>query len=158
MRQGHIFLFFSISSLIFIASCKPDYIYNKSIAINKGIWTYSDTLNYEFSIEDTIGYFELFLSINHSPEFKNQNLYSRIYTAFPDGTEAIDTISLELTDKFGSWLGNCSNSSCNLDLLLKSKTQFRNVGNYKIRLEQYNRIDSLKGINSIGFMIAETKD
>ena len=158
MRHGWKFLAFFICWLIIFSSCKPSTIYQKSIHLENEVWTYKDTLDYKFIIKDTFKYYDLFLKINHNPEFSNQNLYSRIYTSFPDGTEAVDTISLELTDKFGNWLGDCSKLSCELDLLLKGKTKFRHAGNYELRLEQYNRKDSIKGIQSIEIRIAEYQE
>lgn len=158
MKNRSNYLLFSLSCLILFSSCKPNYIYQKSIDIENGVWAYVDTLNFSFNIEDTSHYYDLFLSVNHSPEFSNQNLYSRIYTSFPDGTEAVDTISLELTNKFGMWLGDCTKASCKLDLLLKGKTKFRHTGKYVLRLEQYNRVDSLAGIQSIGIMIAKHQE
>ena len=155
MRRDHIFLVCIVFCLIFTSSCKPEYIYNKTIKIQNSTWSFTDSLNFDFSISDTSKYYDLFLNLKHSPDYAGQNLYSRIYTTFPDGTNAVDTISLELTNKMGSWLGKCNSSSCDLDLLLKSKTRFQNIGDYKIKLEQYNRMDSLSGVHSVSFMIAE---
>jgi gliding motility-associated lipoprotein GldH len=143
--------------LILLSACNDNYIFNKSIDLENAVWAYNDTLVYDFEIKDTIQPYQLFLNINHSPDFAAQNIYSRIYTQFPDGTNAVDTISLELLDNFGSWLGKCNQTTCDLDLLLQSNTRFKASGKYSIRLEQYNRIDSIKGIQSIGFMIANVK-
>ena len=147
--------FLILFCLILLFSCSESYLFEDSKKLNNGIWLYSNPLEFEFEISDTSKSYNLFLSIDHSTDFTYQNLYSKIYTTFPDKTTVQDTISLELVGKFGNWLGDCSQSNCELDLLLQSSTRFMEPGNYKIALEQYNRMDSLSGVNSIGFMISQ---
>lgn len=147
-------LLFTIPLLFF--ACASDYAYQKEYALPEEGWTYQDTLNFSFDIEDTTSIYNLYLKIEHEKDYAFQNLYTRIHTKFPGGERIAEVLSLELADKAGGWQGNCSKKSCQLSIPIQQNAFFNAAGAYEITLEQFMRTDAVKGLHKIGFMLEKT--
>ncbi len=148
--------FFALIIGLSLFSCGEDYVYDKEYKISESTWNYTDTLNYNFVIEDTTSIYNLYLEINHSSNYAYQNLYTNIHTKFPAGERIEEVLSIELADKTGNWLGNCKSESCNLLIPIQQNAYFNAPGTYEITLEQYMRKNSLSGIRKVGFKLEKT--
>ena len=147
-------LFFA--ALLFFASCMAGYDYEKRYEIQNGNWEQGDTLDFTFSIKDTLSIFNLYLEVEHSTSYNFQNLYTRIYTQFPSGERINELLSLELADKAGVWLGKCNSESCILKIPIQEGAYFNQSGQFTVTVEQYMRTDPVEGIQSIGFLVEDT--
>lgn len=139
--------------LLLFVSCQPKAVLDEKKTFPEGQWLHADTLDFGVDIADTLGKYDLFLDLEHSPDFPNQNLYIKIYTRFPDGQRPGKLVSLELADKSGAWFGRCNNKRCRLTIPIQERAFFDNPGPYVFTLEQYTRLDPLPGINSVGMRI-----
>ena len=119
-------------------------------------WTYENPLHFTFNIRDTNKVYDLWVEIDHTTDFETQNLYTKLYTSFPDGRKTEKVVSLELASKAGAWQGACSNGSCKLRVPLQAQAYFNQTGEYTLTAEQYMRQDSLEGISAFRFMIEDT--
>jgi gliding motility-associated lipoprotein GldH len=151
MRLISIFLLFG--SLTILLSCQDNVYYEKSYPIENGAWTYSDTLDFEFAIEDTSQLYQIWLNIEHTKTFPFQNLYVLIYSELPSGERFKERISLPLMDKKGMWYGKCGSKNCQLVINLQEKVKFEMAGNYRFTIEQNTRQNPIKGVNEIGFKV-----
>lgn len=140
------------ATVIFIA-CEPGPLLNKKVGFADRQWSHADTLDFEVVVKDTAVLYDLFIDMEHSPEFPSQNLYIRIYTRFPDGNRLGKLVSLELADKSGAWFGRCNNDRCRLTIPIQEKAYFNMPGSYVFTLEQYTRMDPLPGVKSLGMRI-----
>lgn len=154
MNIRHISLFFF--PVFLFAACGPAYLYNEDYDIPGGEWTYGDQLEFSFDIEDTTQIYNLWLEIEHSTDYKYQNLYTRVHTSFPSGESLQEPLSLELSDKLGRWYGDCGSSDCTLRVPIQQGAFFNEAGTYQITLEQYMRQDPVRGIRNIGFLVEKT--
>lgn len=141
-----------ILSFLFLA-CGEDPYYSKTLSINEDLWSYTDTLDYEIEVVDTISTYDLMLDIAHSTEFAYQNLYIRIWTLFPDGIILDQTLPIDFADKKGNWYGDCNASNCDLRVILQENAHFDQMGLHRFRIVQYMRTDPVKGISAIEMMI-----
>jgi len=116
-------------------------------------WAYQDTLHYEFEIADTSQIYNLFLDLEHSTDFATQNLYVKLYTGFPNGQRPAQRLSIDMADKTGAWLGNCSGEKCRLNIPIQSNAYFDQMGTYSFTVEQFMRVDSLSEVLSAAFRI-----
>lgn len=149
--------FFIIAILVvFLAGCQNGVVFEKQYDLKDAAWTYADTLDFEFEIEDTLKIYNLYLDIAHSTEYGFENLYINIYTQFPTGERIKELVSLELADKGGIWLGDCDAESCELEVPIQENAFFNLPGKYKITLEQYMRKNPLEGIIRMGLKIKDT--
>ncbi len=153
------FLALSIFCLaIIMAGCGNNYEYIQKYTIDNNSWNYQDTLNFNFNIIDTNRIYNLYLEVEHESSYAFQNLYTQIHTKFPGGERLDETLSLELANKAGNWLGDCSGSSCALLIPIQENAYFNAAGDYEITLEQYMRENPIKGITSISFYLEKTKN
>lgn len=145
--------FLLISTILFLFACGNDFLYKETKEINKAVWTYQQPLPYEFVIEDTTLSYNLYLDLVHHTNYPFQNLYTKIKTTYPSGRTAESQISLELANKLGEWQGNCSSERCKLRVVLQEQTYFKEIGTHQLVFEQYTRTDSLRGVESVAFLV-----
>lgn len=151
-------LLFFLSCLFLLASCGPNYVYEKAYELPNAQWTYADTLDFEFEIEDTSRIFNLWVTIDHSTSYSYQNLYTRVHTQFPGGERITELLSLELANSLGLWQGDCNSESCQIQIPIQEGAYFNAEGKYQITLEQFMRRDSLPGIKAVQFQLEATSN
>ncbi len=150
------FFFSTFLSLGLLSSCGPDYILKEKIQLENEIWTYDDTLTFSVDIPDTSTIYNLYIEVEHSQDYPFQNLYTNIYTRFPNGQQLKELISLELANSAGLWSGKCQGNHCQTDISIQQGAFFNQPGAYHFSLEQFMRKDSLRGIRSFTFKIEDT--
>lgn len=147
-------LFFLFISLSFF-SCN-DYQYQKTYELDGEQWTYADSLVFSFDIKDTTRIYNLYLELDHSTDYRYQNLYTYIHTTFPSQERLDERLSLEMANKAGAWEGDCGKKYCTLTIPIQENAYFNQLGTHTIVLEQFMRKDSIAGIRSISFMLEDT--
>ncbi len=142
--------------LSLLVSCGPNMVYEAAIEVPESGWTYQDSLTAQFTIEDSLTIYNLHLLLQHDERFPYQNFYVQVHTEFPDGQRLEELVSLELANKVGMWLGECSGSMCELDIPIQQGAYFNQIGDYQITIAQYSRRNPLPGIRAVGFALEET--
>lgn len=142
--------------LSLLTACGPNYVYESQLEVSDAGWTYQDSLLAQFTIEDSLTIYNLHLELEHNEEFPFQNFYVQVHTQFPDGQRLSELVSLELANRAGMWLGECSGGICSLDIPIQQGAYFNQIGDYQLTVEQYSRRDPLPGILSVGFALEET--
>ncbi|BDS14287.1 gliding motility lipoprotein GldH [Aureispira anguillae] len=136
-----------------LVSCNT--IYDETVTIENSQWSDDTAIPFEFEIQDTSKYYDLFLEVNHSIDYPYQNIYCWVET-FELGTSIRkDQCSLELANAKGKWLGACNAETCDRKIPFIINTKFNNVGKYKIILTQNTRNAILKDINGLRLLITE---
>lgn len=138
-----------------IISCTSKEVYNKTYTIGE-VWTYNDSLVYDYTIQDTLIPYNLFLTITHGKDYKYENLYVNASTLFPDGRRTSYPVSLELADDHGQWVGQCSGSECTTEIGMANNAYFQKPGKYQLVLKQFSRTDTLSGIRSLQLQIVQS--
>lgn len=141
---------------MFLCSCGTAVLYEEHKDIPEFGWRYADTLNYEFSVTDTLQIYDLYLTLWHNREYPFQNMYVNVNTTFPGGQRLTERLSLEMMDEgHSTWLGDCGSGHCRLELSLQRGAFFQQPGTYQITLEQFTRRDTLPGVEKIALKIEE---
>jgi len=149
-------IFFPLLFSLFFLGCNQNVVYEQEYEIGNTEWTYVDTLVYEVNITDTLAVYDLFLEIEHTRTFPFENMYIRIHTRFPQGQRLAETVSLELADETGIWMGDCDGDGCEIDIPIQQGAYFSQQGQYAFVIEQYMRRDPLPGVESITLRVKET--
>lgn len=146
--------------LIFAFSCHNEkVIIEKKAKIDENIgWTFSDSLQVDFSVSDTSRFYAMRLQMQYHPDFGFENVYTRIQTFFPDGKHISQLLSLQLTNESGAWAGTCSSQSCEIEIPLQEYIIFPTLGKYKLSIAQYTRTDTLKDIKNLSFLLVDMGD
>lgn len=142
--------------LLNLSSCGPKVIFDQKESIS-GPWLFDDVIKFDFEVTDETMTYDLILILIHSDVFSYENLYINATTIFPDGNKTTNPVSLQLADKNGGWIGDCSGDNCSLAIEMSSAAYFKSRGKYTIILEQYSRKDSLAGISAVQLKVIESQ-
>ncbi len=148
--------FLAVLVLFLSVSCQH-YFFDDKKVLKDEVWNYSDSVAFEFDIKDTNLVYNIFLEVAHKSDYQFQNVYSKLYVNFPDGKERKQNVSLELADSRGEWKGKCSGKYCTSRLPFMPSATFDQAGHYKMKFEQFTRLDSISGIGSLRLIIEETE-
>lgn len=147
-----LFIFIALS----LASCEQNIFFEEKKEISGGVWTYGDTLDFKFAVNDTAELYNLYVDFEHADTFPNQNIYLKLYTRFPDGKRLSRVRSFDLYNAQGESNGECSGGKCRVRSLLQDKAYFNRPGEYTLTLEQFMRRNSLPGVRGVGLTIEKT--
>lgn len=142
--------------LLNLSSCGPNVIFDQKESISDP-WPYDDIKKFDFEITDNAKTYDLILILTHSDVFSYENIYLNATTIFPDGSKTTNPVSLQLADKNGGWIGDCTGDNCSIPIEMSSASYFKSNGKYSIILEQYSRKDSLEGISAIELKVLESQ-
>jgi len=147
--------FFSLLLLVctLFSSCKQNTFYHKTDILPNEIWNADNTLTYEFTILDSLQFYNIYVDVRNTTEYSYQNLYLFFTTQFPDGSRFTDTLNCILCDAYGRWSGKGSGRIKENRFTLKSKVCFQQKGDYIFSAQQAMREDSLKGITDFGITL-----
>lgn len=139
--------------LLSLTACGPTYLMEEEQSVAAVGWSYEDSKDFSFNIQDTSQLYGLHLRLGHSPDFFTQNVYIKVYTTFPNGEELEEEVSLQLADKYGQWYGDCTETNCQIDIPIQPIAFFEQAGTYKISIAQHSRQTPLLGVNNVGFAV-----
>ena len=150
--------FLCSATVFFLAACgTKKLVYQKKYDLAEQQWVHSDTLNYDFTIADTLKIYDLVLEVEHAPSYSFQNLYVRIHTQFPTGERTQEKVSLELADAAGKWQGNAHSDWIKTPIAIQTGAYFNRKGKYTLTVEQFMRTDTLSGIKSVALQVEDTE-
>jgi len=140
-----------------LSACGPNYLFEEEKSIPDRRWTYADTLDFTFNVEDTTALYNLFVHFVYADTFPNQNVYVKFHTRFPDGKRLSKPLSFDLFDPIGNPTGKCSGGECSTQIGIQQNAFFNQAGAYTITLEQFGRRDPLPGLKTVGFSIERSQ-
>jgi gliding motility-associated lipoprotein GldH len=144
----------SLAFLVVVtASCVQKTFYQKADRLPNETWNMDTTLVYEFTITDSLQYYNFYIDVRNTTAYPNQNLYLFFTTQFPDSTLFTDTLNCILCDAFGRWKGKGSGRIKANRFLLKSKVRFPQKGTYIFSAQQAMREENLNGIINFGITL-----
>jgi len=149
-------LFLVLPFCLLLGSCGPSYIFDQEVKISETGWTYNDSLQFKVQVDDTLRLYNLYLDLEHTTSYSNQNLYLMIHTQFPDGKREGKAVSIDLADKMGRWNGKCSSEKCQLRVFLQEEAFFNAPGTYEFTVAQHMRVDPVLAIQSVALRVEDS--
>lgn len=135
-------------------ACGPDkVVFRAEKEIADAGWTYGDTLDFTFQIQDTSTAYAMYLEFSHADSYPLQNVYLKLSTLFPDGKRPVRVRPFDFYNAQGVAHGKCTGGTCQVRLNLQDKAYFKQPGKYTLTLEQYTRMDSLPGVKTVGLVL-----
>ncbi|HCM77697.1 MAG TPA: gliding motility lipoprotein GldH [Cytophagales bacterium] len=150
---------FTVLILLSLFSCDQSRVYEQQVDFPDKAWLVSNQPRFEFEIKDHTRNYNLYYTVRNSLEFP----FSRIFVTYTlsDSTsqqQKKDLLSAYLFDqKTGEPFGDSGIG----DLFdhrfpIVTNYHFDRPGKYFIQLEQFNRLDTLKGIMAVGIRVETT--
>lgn len=145
-----------VGLLILLSACDRNRIYETNIDLTDRTWKVKDTVEFEFRIEDLSPRYKLSCDLRNTLDYP----YSRVFITYHlfDSTGREFETKLITQNLFDQKTGTPFGSSGIGDIYdhrfsLLSDYEFKNVGRYKMRLEQFMREDTLQGIVAVGLRV-----
>jgi gliding motility-associated lipoprotein GldH len=145
--------FFLILFAVIPVSCKHKTFYQKIDRFPSEVWNIDTLLVYEFTIVDSLQYYNFYVDVRNSIAYPYQNLFLFFKTQFPDSTVYTDTLNCILCDAYGRWKGKGSGRIKENRVILKSKVRFPQKGTYIFSAQQAMREIDLNGIVNFGITL-----
>ena len=125
-------------------------VYHSYHSLPNGKWAKSDTITMEYPFDSVPETYRVFLELRNTSNYPYRNLNLIVQDNFPDSaTFRLDSLSINLADSTGRWLGKGWGSIYQLSVPIKSVYSLHPY-NYKIKIIN-NMIDAnLEGINDMG--------
>ncbi len=143
------FRYLVLLCLLTLWSCEPTPYYQKLQKLDSMAWSTEQVIDFTTTIEDVATPYELQLVIDHQQDYRYENIYFKIITSFPDREAKEEQLTVNLADKKGIWVGNCSGDNCKCKVFLLDNFKFSTPGEYNFQIGQYTREENLAGINSL---------
>lgn len=143
---------------LFIYSCQSDTIYRESKDIPDAKWDKTNILNFNFTIQDTVKPYSVYVNIRNTSRYAFRNLYLFIETTAPEGYAVRDTFECILANDKGRWYGKGWGDIYENKIPYHRYIRFPEPGTYSIEVQQAMRKNPLKHITDIGIIIEEAKN
>jgi len=153
-----------VLGIALLQSCDTKTVYTEYQSLNNGVWSATDTLEFDFSELDNTMDYNVFLNVRNNNEFLFSNLFLITELEQPNGKTVKDTLEYEMSRPDGSWLGKGTGSIKESKLWFREKIVFPDSGVYHIRVSHAMRkngavkgLKALTGITDVGIQIEKTE-
>lgn len=150
------YLLISLIAIV-LFSCTENRIYENTHTFEDKEWSYSDSIEFTFEVEDTSQLYGLGMTVTFSEDYPYQNIYTNIKTFLPNGETRKNLFSVELQKSEKRRSLQCNDETCLADVFLQAPLKFIDEGEYTIRVFQHSRDQSLEGISNVGLYVEELK-
>ncbi len=116
-------------------------------------WQSEDAAVFEWQVVDTLERYDFFVDLRHDQQYPFSNIYLFVDFTFPNGRMLKDTLSCELADDRGNWLGSGFGNMVDHRIGFRRATGFPLTGDYSLAIAHGMRIDPLPGISDVGFRL-----
>jgi gliding motility-associated lipoprotein GldH len=140
------FIFIGCIFVLSMSSCQKGVLSSAHWKLAHQRWITGDDKSMKIIAPDTTQAYMMDIRIEHTESYAFQNLYIRLLTTFPSGKQVQSVTSLELTNPDGSWAGKCGGKMCSVTLPLQPGFTFPEIGEYKLTIQPYMRLDTLDGL------------
>lgn len=150
---------FLLSAVFLMVSCDSNQIFDEYQSVPNQ-WNKDEVISFKVSPPDSTAYYNLFINIRNTNDYKYNNLFLIAEMAFPHGKTITDTLEYQMAKPDGSLLGEGFTDVKENKLWYKERVKFDEIGDYIITIQQamrnngeVNGVDNLEGITDVGFRI-----
>lgn len=144
--------------VLIISSCDRSRVFEENITVERGIWSANNSIDFPVNIQDTSGFYNIYLNIRNEGNYPYRNLYLFVHVTSPQGNKLTDTLDIELADASGLWHGSGIGDLFFLQIPFRQRVRFPVPGIYRFSVLQGMRDKELKGIRNVGLRIEKAKE
>jgi len=147
-------------ALLILFGCDKDRLYEKDYDFKDRTWIVKEIPSFEFVISDSAQLYNIYYRVRNSNDYP----YARIFIKYNLIGPSNNSISGNLVSNFlfdqksGVPLGSSGiGDKFDNQFLLLAKQKFKELGSYKVTMEQFMRTDTLAGIEAVGLRVERTE-
>ena len=142
---------FVLAALLF-ASCNTIDVYEKTAAIPKHEWSSTNRLSFDFTVTDTLAYYNIYLVLRHTESYHFNNIWINFTSAASGKQPQTQRLNVSLANA-NRWLGSSMDDIIEQRVMLFSQPTRLSKGNYKFSLQQIMREDPLQNVLNAGVRV-----
>jgi gliding motility-associated lipoprotein GldH len=142
---------FVLAAFLFV-SCNTIDVYEKIAGIPKHEWSSNNRLSFDFTVTDTIAYYNIYLVLRHTESYHFNNIWINFTSAVPGQQPQTQRLNLSLANA-NRWLGSSLDDIIEQRVPLFSQPTRLSKGNYKFSLQQIMREDPLQNVLNAGVRV-----
>ena len=143
-------LLLAISSLLLIA-CQQNVVFTAYESLPADGWNMDSVVVFHPTIEDSIGNYQMLISIRHTDRYPYQNMWMFVDVKQDSVQLRRDTIEVQLAYARGEWYGK-GLSEYTLPVIYLENIPLLQ-GEYTIGIQQGMREESLRGVSNVGLKL-----
>jgi gliding motility-associated lipoprotein GldH len=147
------FLFLTLFCFVILSSCSDTHIYHKYKKIPDYIWNYKLEVPFEFTIKDTIAYYNIYLNIRNAGIYPYSNIWIIASRQDASGVLTRNRYEFILANPDGTWTGSGLGDIIDNRFLIEEHIRFEQIGDYKYTFRHDMRIDNLPSIMDVGLEV-----
>jgi len=153
------FLFSSIGLLsicLLLFACDEDRLFEQNITFENRYWRVDEPVVLDFTIEDPARAYSIYYNVRNSLEYPYARLFIQYTLSDSTGLQLDKKLNAQylFDQKTGKPLGQSGIGDVfDHQFLLIEKQVFNYPGKYTLKIEQFNRQDTLRGILAVGARI-----
>lgn len=157
MNKG---IFILLAVTVLFAACEPrPGIFEKNVSIPNHEWSNQFQPKINFTIDDTLSSYRIFIVIRHSDAYRYKNIWMNIGVQPPGDSTYYNRRNLTLANDSKGWLGSGMDDIFEHRLLLNSQPyKFPHKGSYQFTLQQIMRDDPLENVLNAGIRIEKVTE
>lgn len=136
-------------------SCYDLPLYSETQPIDSSGWFSSDTVNFEFNVDDATKRYNCLLDLRHTGDYPFSNIYLFVEVEYPNGKTRIDTINEVLSDSRGYWYGSGLGDMVDHRIGYQTGIEFPLEGLYRINITHGMRLDPLEEVTDLGLRLED---
>lgn len=143
-----------LSCLLF--ACDSSRLFEENINLKKRYWRADEPMIFDFKIEDVSKSYSIYYNVRNSLEYPYARLFIQYTLSDSTGSPLDKKLNAQFLfdQKTGKPLGNSGIGDVfDHQFLLIEKQVFNYPGKYQLKVEQFNRQDTLRGILAVGARI-----
>ena len=142
---------FVLAAFLFV-SCNTIDVYEKIAGIPKHEWSSNNRLSFDFTVTDTIAYYNIYLVLRHTESYHFNNIWINFTSTVPGKQPQTQRLNLPLANA-NRWLGSSMDDIIEQRVLLFSQPTRLSKGNYKFSLQQIMREEPLQNVLNAGIRV-----
>lgn len=131
----------------------------------KNHWKKEDSITFKITPKDSINYYNLYLLLRNTNQYKYNNIFLIASISFPHGKTITDTLEYRMAKPDGTWLGTGLGNTKENKLWYKEHVRFPEKGTYILSIKQavrnngeVNGVSKLEGISDIGYNLEKVNN
>ncbi|GAB1416220.1 gliding motility lipoprotein GldH [Paludibacter sp.] len=138
--------------LLGLVSCDKKTSFSQYHLVDPAGWSKDSLSIFDVDVEENTAY-DLTINIRHTANYPYRNLWLFVDHITPDSIITSDTISCDLADLSGKWLGSGSASIYTLPVVWQQNYVFFTSGIHTFKIRQGMRDNKLLGIQAVGLKL-----
>ncbi len=154
MRLGIIFFL-----VVVLFACDSERVYEQNVNLKARYWRVDEPMVFDFNIEDQSQPYNIYYNVRNSLEYPYARLFIQYTLSDSVGTEIDKKLNAQFLfdQKTGKPFGQSGIGDVfDHQFLIIEKHVFKQPGKYQLKIEQYNRQDTLRGILAVGFRLEKS--